>query len=212
LIKDHDLQVLSFQAFGSEYIKLRNYSPDAFVQTAIQIALYRLFGHQVGTYEATQMRLFLHGRTETTRGVSLESADFVYAMGPWPSFNPQQLTATELYEKKRQLMKAAIDAHVKYIKSASTGHGVDRHFLGLRMLCGTNEEELPALFKDPVFIRSKTWRASTSHLTHPRFENWYASYFRIMLSYRIDLLISFVYHDTVASVRLCRMVLASVME
>ena len=28
------------------------------------------------------------------------------------------------------------------------------------------------LLDDPVFIRSKTWRLSTSHLTHPNFVNW----------------------------------------
>ena len=175
LILDHDLHVLSFQAYGSDYIKSRNYSPDAYVQTAIQLALYRLFGYQIGTYEATQMRTYLHGRTETARGVSLESANFVHVMGPWPSFNPQQLSMVALNEKKQQLLKAAVDAHVKYTKNASKGHGVDRHFLGLRMLCSGMDEgmAMPDLFNDPVFIRSKTWRASTSHLTHPKFENWY---------------------------------------
>jgi carnitine O-acetyltransferase len=31
---------------------------------------------------------------------------------------------------------------------------------------------LPDLYANPVFQRSKRWRVSTSHLTHPRFENW----------------------------------------
>jgi hypothetical protein len=48
---------------------------------AIQLAAYRIFGRQVATYEASQVRSFLHGRTETTRPVSMESAAFVKMMG-----------------------------------------------------------------------------------------------------------------------------------
>lgn len=49
--------------------------------------------------------------------------------------------------------------------------GVDRHFLGLAMLL-QDREQPPDLFLDPVYQRSKRWRVSTSHLTHPGFENW----------------------------------------
>ena len=41
--------------------------------------------------------------------------------------------------------------------------GVDRHFLGLAMLL-ERDDEAPSLFSDPVFIRSKTWKISTSTL------------------------------------------------
>jgi len=33
-------------------------------------------------------------------------------------------------------------------------------------------EEAPALYAHPVFTRAKTWRVSTSHLTHKNFDNW----------------------------------------
>ena len=80
LVQRYDVNIVSYTRYGSSEIKTTGCSPDAFVQIAMQLAGYRLFGEQVGMYEATQMRAFLHGRTETTRGVSVASQDFVKAM------------------------------------------------------------------------------------------------------------------------------------
>ena len=59
LISKHSLHAQSFQKYGSSFIKANGFPPDAFVQVAMQLATYRLFGEQVGTYEATQVRPFL---------------------------------------------------------------------------------------------------------------------------------------------------------
>lgn len=164
----HELHVQSFQGYGSSFIKKAGFSPDAFVQMAMQLATYRLWGEQGGTYEATQVRPFLHGRTETTRTTSEESEAFVKLMG---------LTANHfvdddaIKDEKLAKLEAAVQAHVKYIGNAAKGLGVDRHFLGLSLLAADGEN-LPALFSHPAFAASKTWRVSTSNLTHPKFENW----------------------------------------
>jgi carnitine O-acetyltransferase len=42
---------------------------------------------------------------------------------------------------------------------------------GLSML-QTPGTQRPALFDNPAFKRAKTWTVSTSHLTHPKFDNW----------------------------------------
>lgn len=167
LVSDHDLDVLSFQRYGSNQIKAMGYSPDAFAQMAIQLAMYRLVGKQCATYEATQMRPYKHGRTETTRAVSLESASFVRHFGMSAQFND---SVPSMIEKTKYLRKA-VEAHVKYIGNAAKGKGVDRHLFGMSMLTDATEK-VPDLYNDPLYIRAKTWRVSTSHLTHPRFENW----------------------------------------
>lgn len=143
------------------------YSPDAFAQMAIQLAVYRLHGESVGTYEATQMRPYLHGRTETTRTVSPDSTAFVEQMGIKPNFSVSESSR----EEKRALLQKAVASHGKYIGNASKGNGVDRHLLGISMLAD-DVDKLPDIYSDPLFIRSKTWRVSTSHLTHPKIENW----------------------------------------
>jgi len=168
LVTDHDVQVQSFQGYGSNFIKKAGFSPDAYVQMAMQLATYRLFGEQAGTYEATQVRPFLHGRTETTRSVSPASEAFVKAMGLRPKYDEHD---TAIRTAKIGLLRDAVTSHVEYIGDAAKANGVDRHFLGLSMLV-EDGEEAPTLYSHPLFVRSKRWRVSTSHLTHKKFENW----------------------------------------
>lgn len=158
----HELDVQSFRGYGSDFMKKAGCSPDAYTQMAMQVATSRLFGKQAGTYEATQTRVFRHGRTETTRSVGPSSSAFVKSM-----LEPNGLTAND----KMELLRGACQAHSKYIGNAAKGLGVDRHFLGLSLLA-ENGEAVPDLYSDPVFVRSKRWRVSTSNLTHPKLENW----------------------------------------
>lgn len=166
--KAHDIEVQSFQAYGSDFIKKAGFSPDAYVQMAIQLATYRLWGKQAGTYEATQTRTFLHGRTETTRAVSPASAAFCEIMGLVPLRDEH---IESIRQKKMALLHDAVSAHVKFMGHASKGEGVDRHLMGLS-LCASEGESLPALYSHPAYIRAKTWHVSTSNLTHPLFVNW----------------------------------------
>ena len=168
LISAHEMQVQSFQGYGSCTIKKMGYSPDAYVQMAMQLATYRLWGEQGGTYEATQVRPFLHGRTETTRTVSPASEAFIKTMGLRPKRD--EMDASKRSEKL-ELLREAVASHVKYIGSAAKAMGVDRHLLGLA-LSVKDGETAPPLFSHPLYVRSKTWRVSTSHLTHPRFDSW----------------------------------------
>ena len=168
LISAHEMQVQSFQGYGSGTIKKMGYSPDAYVQMAMQLATYRLWGEQGGTYEATQVRPFLHGRTETTRTVSPASEAFIKTMGLRPKRD--EMDASKRSEKL-ELLREAVASHVKYIGSAAKAMGVDRHLLGLA-LSVKDGETAPPLFSHPLYVRSKTWRVSTSHLTHPRFDSW----------------------------------------
>jgi carnitine O-acetyltransferase len=162
------LHVQSFQGYGSTFMKQSGYSPDAYVQMAMQLATYRLWGEQAGTYEATQVRPFLHGRTETTRSVSIESAALVQKFGLRPA-NDEVDPVIRL--EKLHLFQKAVKAHVNYIGNAAQAQGVDRHLLGLSMLVQEGEPT-PELYGDPVFQRAKRWRVSTSHLTHPKFDGW----------------------------------------
>lgn len=158
----------SFYGYGSDFIKEAGFSPDAYVQMAMQLATFRLWGEQVGTYESTQVRPFLHGRTETTRTVSVQSQAFIQRFGLRPLLDENDPAARK---EKIRLLQEAVSAHVQYIGLAAKAQGVDRHFFGLSMLVGDNETA-PDLYNDPVFQRSKRWRVSTSHLTHRKLVGW----------------------------------------
>lgn len=168
LISAHDMKTQSFQGYGASAIKKMGYSPDAYVQMAMQLATYRLWEEQGGTYEATQVRPFLHGRTETTRTVSPASEAFIKTMGLRPKRDEMDATTRK---EKLALLREAVASHVKYIGGAAKAMGVDRHLLGLA-LSVKEGETAPDLFSHPLIARSKTWRVSTSHLTHPRFDSW----------------------------------------
>ena len=134
----------------------------------MQLATYRLFGEQVGTYEATQVRAFHHGRTETTRSVSTDSEAFIKKM----SLRPKRDETDEVIRKEKlRLLRNATKAHSKYTGAAANARGVDRHLLGLALLV-LDGEESPALFSNEVYLRAKRWRSSTSQLSHPRFSLW----------------------------------------
>jgi carnitine O-acetyltransferase len=115
-----------------------------------------LFGSQQATYESTQVRTFLHGRTETTRAVSSASHAFVTAMGLRAGSGVHE-------SEKVSLLRQAIESHVEYSRNAGHGQGVDRHFFGLSLLVEEGEET-PDLLRHPLFLRSKRWRVSTSTL------------------------------------------------
>jgi carnitine O-acetyltransferase len=153
-----EMHVEHFTKYGADFIKHTGCSSDAYAQMAIQIAGYRLFGKSVATYESTQTRAFLHGRTEATRTVSPNSAAFCEAMGKKP-----QEDTIETRKKKLKMLQEAAFSHSWYSKKASMGLGVDRHFFGLSQMLKEGEEA-PELFQHPTFLRSKYWRLSTSTL------------------------------------------------
>jgi carnitine O-acetyltransferase len=169
LITDHVLHVQSFQGYGSSSIKKSKFPPDAFVQVAMQLATYRLFGEQVGTYEATQVRSFLHGRTDVTRAVSTDSEAFIKCMGLRPRGDHEDNDNS--VKEKIALLRKATTTHATYTGLAAKAQGVDRHLLGLSLLV-QDGESIPDLFSNEIYLRSKRWRASTSNLSHPRFNLW----------------------------------------
>ena len=161
-ISQHELSVLTYNNYGSTRLKQAKVSPDAWAQLAIQIAGHDVFGTVVGTYEATHTRRFLHGRTETTRSVNPESQTFVQVM--------KDPLAT--LDEKRTALHMAIEAHTRYIRKASHGRGVDRHFWGLQLLLREGEVA-PDLFSNPLYQVSQTWKLSTS--TVPRARTGFAN-------------------------------------
>ena len=146
-------ELLNFTKFGKAAIVKNKMSPDAFVQAAMQLAYYRLHHHFAPAYESVSTRRYLAGRTETGRSLTAELRDFILAMED----------ASLSVAFKRQLLGTAAKAHVAYMKEAQTGHGVDRHLLGLRLLARDNNIT-HAFLTDKVMSKSCHWKLSTSQV------------------------------------------------
>ncbi|PIA18656.1 acyltransferase ChoActase/COT/CPT [Coemansia reversa NRRL 1564] len=163
----HSCQI-RFEGYGASWIrKVAAVSPDAFVQFALQLTYFRIHGTFAPVYETASTRQFLHGRTETVRSLTPEAADFINAMCD------SAVSATDKYEA---LVRAS-KKHQIVLKQASSGGGIDRHLLGLRLayqrLSPLPEEPLMSedeknaieeFFADPVLAKSSSFQLSTSGL------------------------------------------------
>lgn len=150
---DLEMSYLHFNDYGKNFIKTQKFSPDSFIQMAIQFAFYRLHHVPGAHYESAGTRLYVHGRTETIRSCSKESVAFAKAMVE--SKNDQE---------KLQKLKLAIDSHKKYVSQAVQGYGIDRHLLGLKLIAKENGIPVPELYSDEGYVKSSTYRLSTSQV------------------------------------------------
>lgn len=160
-IASHDEEVFQYYGYGKNLIKQFKVSPDAYVQMLMQLAYYKLTGKVRPTYESAATRKYLKGRTETGRSVSIESKKFVET---WTDLNASD-------EEKIATFNAACKQHVKYLSEAADGKGVDRHLLGLLQMLKEGED-VPAVFKDPVYKYSSNWYISTSQVPSEYFQSW----------------------------------------
>ncbi|GAA5861326.1 hypothetical protein JCM8547_006092 [Rhodosporidiobolus lusitaniae] len=154
IAEDSEGKMLWFDEYGAGWIKnTGKQSPDAYLQMALQLAYNKIHDQAVATYETASTRLFRRGRTDVIRTLSEDSWKWVRAMREGRS-DPK-----ELYS----LLSTATKSHNQYTRDSSTGKGIDRHFMGLRLLM--REGESHPLFEDALFGKSQEWVLSTSGLS-----------------------------------------------
>ncbi|KAJ3734874.1 carnitine acetyl transferase [Lentinula guzmanii] len=161
LICQNDCQALEFKGYGKNFITRHGFSPDAFVQMALQAAYFGLYGRIECVYEPAMTKAFLHGRTEAIRSVQPESIEFTktfYSEAP----------ASE----KAAALRKACERHVKLTKECSQGLGQDRHLYALYCLLQRerrdgSDKPLPAIFSDPGWVVLNTSILSTSNCGNP---------------------------------------------
>ncbi|GAA5969747.1 hypothetical protein JCM11641_008027 [Rhodosporidiobolus odoratus] len=154
IAKDSEGRLLWYDEYGAGWIKsVGKQSPDAYIQMALQLAYHKTHDQPAATYETASTRLFARGRTDVIRTFSEDSWRWVKAMREGKS------DSNALYA----LLSTAIKAHNTFTRESSTGKGIDRHFLGLRLLL--REGESHPLFDDELFGKSQEWVLSTSGLS-----------------------------------------------
>lgn len=114
-------RIINFSHFGKSSIKKFALSPDAFVQIALQLAEYKLYGRTTSAYEAIMTRGFLQGRIDVLYTVSMESKAFIENID----------NASCDRSTKRALLKKATEKHISRASECRQGMGVHTHFLAL---------------------------------------------------------------------------------
>lgn len=149
------MSAFTFRKYGREFIKSCSFSPDSFIQTAIQAAFYRLHRVPAAHYESASVRMFSGGRTECIRSCSMESLEFSKAI----------LDSSVSLQDKYKALKQAVESHKKYAADAVRAQGVDRHLLGLKKIAIENGMNVPDIFLDQGYVQSSNFRLSTSQVT-----------------------------------------------
>jgi carnitine O-acetyltransferase len=83
----------------------------------------------------------------------------------------EQTSVEQVRAEARQALAAALKAHMGLLVAASSGHGVDRHLMGLRLAAATAGLPPPALFTDVGYTRSTCFALSTSNMSKPGLAN-----------------------------------------
>ena len=164
-IRETDTNVVLFNEFGSKQLsKEVLVSPDAFVQMSYQLTYFLLKNKVASTYESANTKGFYHGRTETIRSLSSQSKLFTERFVNSIQKNNFQNERKEL----AQLLRDALNQHVKTAQLAKKGEGVDRHLYGLLWLAKQRRQrlanyEIPAIFTDNSYPKFTGSILSTSN-------------------------------------------------
>uniref|UniRef100_A0A3P8ZZT5 Choline O-acetyltransferase n=1 Tax=Esox lucius TaxID=8010 RepID=A0A3P8ZZT5_ESOLU len=156
LVRDLDMDVHKFEAYGKEFIKKQKMSPDAYIQIALQLAFYRCNGRLVSTYESASIRRFHEGRVDNIRSATPEALAFVKAM------TDEEASLSDSEKMKR--LCDAINVQTNYTIAAITGLGIDNHLLGLREISRELSMEMPEIFTDKTYVASNQFILSTSQV------------------------------------------------
>ncbi|XP_057324058.1 carnitine O-palmitoyltransferase 2, mitochondrial [Microplitis mediator] len=155
------IDYLIFEEFGKEECKKFKVSPDAVMQLAFQLALYKNEKRAVPTYESCSTSAFKHGRTETVRSCTNETKALCAAI-------VDRGVSTANDDELKKLMIECSKAHTNLVKEAAMGQGFDRHLFALKKIVEDSENiRMPHLFKDPAYQKINHNILSTSTLSSP---------------------------------------------
>lgn len=165
-------QVFRYSGYGKDFIKSCRVSPDVYVQLALQLAYYRLYGKLTATYESASTRRFLLGRVDCIRAASLEALAWATAMCQ-PREEEQaggrKVTFHLMDEKEKlRLWEVAVERQTKEMVENILGQGIDIHLMGLREAARdtspTASHPLPEIFTDETYKTANRFLLSTSQV------------------------------------------------
>ena len=127
---DVKIRVYKYKLYGKDFIKSQRFSPDAYIQVALQLAYYLTHFQFTATYESCSIRKFNLGRVDNIRACQQPSIDFC------KSVLKQESASVKVRNSKKQenlqlLMEKAIHNQTKHTQKVVNGKGLDNHLLGL---------------------------------------------------------------------------------
>lgn len=147
----------SCSSFGGSFLKLHSCSAKTGYQLVIQLASILYFGYNPPSWETITMRTFHKGRVDIIQTVLPEISEFCTAMRS--SFTTSTATGPST-TKLRELFHKAARAHTSASTRISRGRGFAHHLYALQEV-RREGEELPALFRDPIYRKTRPGKIMT---------------------------------------------------
>ncbi|XP_039441942.2 choline O-acetyltransferase [Culex pipiens pallens] len=176
-IEDLDFYVYRYKPFGKNFIKACQVSPDVFIQLALQLAYFKLYGHLVSTYESASTRRFMLGRVDCIRSASSEALEWAKAMcqgeganvtlesDKEDDYSAEAANDAKKRDNLRELFRCAAARQTEVMVQNILGHGIDIHLLGLREASKElNQGTVHDLFTDDCYKIANCFLLSTSQV------------------------------------------------
>jgi len=154
---DVKIRVYKYKLYGKDFIKSQRFSPDAYIQVALQLAYYLTHFQFTATYESCSIRKFNLGRVDNIRACQQPSIDFC------KSVLKQESASVKVRNSKNQenlqlLMEKAIHNQTKHTQKVMNGKGLENHLLGLSSVSDSG------LFKCCAYKKFSDFKLSTSQI------------------------------------------------
>ena len=153
------LKNFEISSWGRNFVKQYSLSPDSIMQTAFQVAYYKVYGKFVATYESASTSAFKKGRTETIRPATMATKQMAEYMAKGSKLDPKEVVS---------ILKECTKYHNKLVKNGAMGEGFDRHLFDMKYHVEARKKQTT-----PDFYRSHAYKfinhniLSTSTLAYP---------------------------------------------
>ena len=152
-IKNYSFAAFTITNIASPFFRTHKCAPRSSVQLIIQLACHRFFGYNPSASETVAMSTFQKGRVDLSQTVWPPVIDFCKA-----SCDPDATLSA-----RRALFFDAAASLSKSLARCSKGYGFARYMCALQWVLEEGEE-MPKLFEDEVYKRSRSERISTDSL------------------------------------------------
>uniref|UniRef100_A0A8B9L5D3 Carnitine O-acetyltransferase b n=1 Tax=Astyanax mexicanus TaxID=7994 RepID=A0A8B9L5D3_ASTMX len=157
LINDLDITCFNFQRFGKEFPKKLRFSPNSFIQMAIQLAYYRkhfsiycMIYHSCNYYHVKNL-----GRTKCIGNSPISFTHNIIKSDTVIMLNEIKLLVfLILYYCSQDAVSV----------QALHGQGIDRHLLGLKLQAIEEGLSIPRMFMDTAYGLATHWKLRTGQV------------------------------------------------
>ncbi|KAI1329177.1 hypothetical protein F5Y16DRAFT_114131 [Xylariaceae sp. FL0255] len=147
----YELANYDLTSYGTRWLREYHLPPKSVIQVLVQLAVRLVLGNNPSAVDVVSQRPFQGGRT-----------DMIYTSVPEIKAFCEAAADIQDQDILLPLFKEAVRAHAKLLALAQRGKSWRWHLAALGETLRGDEEQLPDLYRDPVYLRTGERRVATS--------------------------------------------------